>query len=40
METAIVLRSKEIISKEATTITNNISMAENLQLDLQNVIIG
>ena len=36
----MVLRSKETTSGEATIITGDISIAESLQPDLQNVIIG
>ena len=39
MEAIMALKTKEITSRETTT-TSNISMAENSQLDLQNVIIG
>ena len=36
----MALKSKETMSKEATTITNDVSMAESSQPDLQNIIIG
>ena len=40
IEAIMVPRLKETMSREATTTTGNISMAESSQPDLQNIIIG